>query len=177
MERVLAMATQALKHFGKTLAMQFWDLNSICNEKTKTVAEVWVDEEIRLTFRRVFSDVMMIKWEELKSVIEQVVLNDDTDALVWGYESSRVLSSKSCYAIIGYRVVTHVFIPSIWKVGVPPKIQLFLWLPSHNKLATVDNLNKKGFKKPEQCCFCCENESIIHLFFECGVAKAIWGVC
>jgi hypothetical protein len=51
---------------------------------------------------------------------------------------------------------------------------LFLWLLSHNKLATIDNLNKKGLKKPEQCCFCCEKESITHLFFECAIAKAIW---
>jgi hypothetical protein len=37
-----------------------------------------------------------------------------------------------------------VFIPAIWKVVVPPKVQLFLWLLSHNKLATVDNLKKRG---------------------------------
>jgi hypothetical protein len=87
--------------FGTTpLVVQFWDLYSICNEKTKTVVEVWVHEEIKLTFRRVFSDDTMNRWEDLKSVVEQIVLNDDTDALVWGYESSGVYSSKSCYAII-----------------------------------------------------------------------------
>jgi hypothetical protein len=45
---------------------------------------------------------------------------------------------------------------------------------SHSKLATVDNLNKRGLNKPVQCCFCNENESINHLFFECMIAKAIW---
>jgi hypothetical protein len=49
---------------------------------------------------------------------------------------------------------------------------------SHNKLATVDDLNKGGFSKSEQCSFCAEKESITHLFFECVVAKVIWGyVC
>jgi hypothetical protein len=57
---------------------------------------------------------------------------------------------------------------------VPPKIQLFIWLLAHNKLATVDNLNKKGLDKPVQCCFCTDHESASHLFFECVVAKAIW---
>jgi hypothetical protein len=66
-----------------------------------------------------------------------------------------------------------VYAPTIWNVMVPPRIQLFLWLLAHNKLATVDNLNKKGLDKPVQCCFCAEKESIFHLFFECGVAKAI----
>jgi hypothetical protein len=58
---------------------------------------------------------------------------------------------------------------------VPPKVQLFLWLLSHNKLATVDNLNKKCLAKSDQCCLCSEKESIVHLFFECVVTKAIWG--
>jgi hypothetical protein len=63
-------------------------------------------------------------------------------------------------------------------VGVPPKVQLFLWLLSHNKLAIVDNLKKRGLDRPEQCCFCHEKESIVHLFFECVVSKAIWSyVC
>jgi hypothetical protein len=45
---------------------------------------------------------------------------------------------------------------------------------AHNKLATVDNLNRKGMSKPTQCCFCAENESIDHLFFECVVAREVW---
>jgi hypothetical protein len=59
-------------------------------------------------------------------------------------------------------------------VQVPPKIQLFLWLLSHNKLATVDNLNKKGMNKPVQWCFCEENESIHHLFFEYAMTRVVW---
>jgi hypothetical protein len=47
-----------------------------------------------------------------------------------------------------------MYIPTIWNIGVPPKIQFFLWLLSHNKLATFDNLNRKGTSKPEQCYFC-----------------------
>jgi hypothetical protein len=66
-----------------------------------------------------------------------------------------------------------MYIPTIWNIGVPPKIQLFLWLLSHNKLATFDNLNRKETSKPEQCCFCSENESIRHLFFECAVARVM----
>jgi hypothetical protein len=37
------------------------------------------------------------------------------------------------------------------------------WLMSYNKLATVDNLNKKGLKKKNQRRFCGENESIAYL--------------
>jgi hypothetical protein len=58
---------------------------------------------------------------------------------------------------------------------VPPKIHFFLWILSHNKLAIVENLNKKGLDKTSQCRFCDEHESITHLFFECVVVKAMWG--
>jgi hypothetical protein len=85
------------------LAVQFWKLYSICNEKTETIAEVCVNEEIRLTFRRAFSADMMSRWEDLKFVVEQVVLKDDSDALIWGYNSSGIYSSKSCYVIISNR--------------------------------------------------------------------------
>jgi hypothetical protein len=47
-------------------------------------------------------------------------------------------------------------------------------LLSNNKLATVDDLNKKGMAKPEAFCFCLEKENIAHLFFNCVVARAIW---
>jgi hypothetical protein len=46
---------------------------------------------------------------------------------------------------------------------------------SHNKLATVDNLNKREMSKPVHCQFCGEHESVSHLFFECCVARVICG--
>jgi hypothetical protein len=137
----------------------------------KPLAAVWVGGELRLTFRRAFSNVLMEKWE---LIVEQVSLNEDLNALVWCYEKSGTYSSHSCYSIISYRRVKPVYIPVIWSIVVPPKIHLFLWLVAYNKLATVDNLNKKGLMKNPQCCFCNENESVSHLFFECVVAKVLW---
>jgi hypothetical protein len=161
--------------FGSTpLAVQFWDLFTIYNEKTKTVDEVWVDGELRLTFRRTFSERMLEIWDELMIVVENVVLWNEIDALVWCYNSAGVYSSQSMYVVINYRGVTLVYVPAVWKINVPPKIQFFLWLLSHNKLATIDNLNKRGMSKLVQCQFCAEDENIRHLFFECCVAKVIW---
>jgi hypothetical protein len=42
-----------------SLAVQFWNLYCICNEKTKTLAEVRVNRELRLSIRRTFSIEMM----------------------------------------------------------------------------------------------------------------------
>jgi hypothetical protein len=54
------------------LAVQIWDLYCICNEKTSTLAAVWVRGELRLTFRRNFSNVLMEKWDKLMSIVVQV---------------------------------------------------------------------------------------------------------
>jgi hypothetical protein len=60
--------------------VQFWDLYRLCNEKTKILAEVWVDGELRISFRRTFFDKIMQKWGELVSVVEQVVLSEDANS-------------------------------------------------------------------------------------------------
>jgi hypothetical protein len=47
------------------LAVQIWGLYCICNEKVKSLAEVWVEKELRLTFRRTFSVELRHMWEDL----------------------------------------------------------------------------------------------------------------
>jgi hypothetical protein len=108
--------------------------------------------------------------------MEQVEWNEDLDSLVWCYEKSGVYPTQSYYAVISFRRVTLVYLSAISNIVVPPKIHLVLWLLANNKLAIVDNLNKKGLGKPVQCSFCNEAETINHLFFECVVAKTIWSM-
>jgi hypothetical protein len=150
------------------LAVQFWELYCICNEKTKSIAEVWVEGEMRLSFRRSFSENMLQVWNSLCDVVESLVLNNDSDALVWEYEKSRIYSSQSLYAVISFRGVTYVHIPAIWSIMVPPKIQLFLWLLSHNKLATVDNLNKRGLQNHLNASFLVKMRALFTFSLVCG---------
>jgi hypothetical protein len=105
----------------------------------------------------------MLVWDDMRELVSSLVLNEEPDTPIWNYSSSGIYSSQSCYAIINFRGVTPIYIPAVWNIKVPPKIHLFLWLLSHNKLATVDNLNRKGFTKLESCMFCAEKDSISHL--------------
>jgi len=59
------------------------------------------------------------------------------------------------------------------KVNAPPRVKIFMWLLSHNKLKTKDNLLKRGIEKPKECLFCSEEKTICHLFFGCVVAKLL----
>jgi hypothetical protein len=121
------------------------------------IADIWVDGELRLTFRRNFDDHLFQIWQELLAVVENVELKDETDSLVWCYSQSGVYSVQTFYAIINFRGVKPMFVHAVWSI------------------ATVDNLNKRGTRKSTQCRFCEEDEGINHLFFECVVSKNIWG--
>jgi hypothetical protein len=147
------------------MAVQFWDLYCINNQIGETMDKVWDGQEVKLTFRRNFDSEMLERWFELKEIVSSVVYDQECDALVWAYESKGVYSTQSLYAVINFRGVQPVYIPSVWKINVPPRIQIFLWLLSHNKLMTKDNLLKRGIEKPKECMFCLEEETISHPFF------------
>jgi hypothetical protein len=107
------------------LAGQFWNIYSICNEKSKALAEVWVDGELRLTFRRTFSSKMMLGWHELCAVVGDVSFGGESDTLVWCYTKTGTYTTQSFYAIINYRGITPLYIPTVWSIVVPPKIHMF----------------------------------------------------
>jgi alpha-glucuronidase len=91
-----------------------------------SVANVWDGVEVKLTFRRTFSEEMMERWNELTEIISSVRFNEDSDTLVWQYESKGEYSTQSLYAVINFKGVVPIYIPAVWKLKVPPKVQVFL---------------------------------------------------
>jgi hypothetical protein len=116
----------------------------------------------------------MEQWYALESIAQNIMFSGEPDALVWQYTSSGVYSSSSLYAVISFGGVKSVVFPALWKIIVPPRIHIFLWLIMHNKIMTRDNLKKRNLNKPETCVFCSEPESVQHLFFDCIVARNVW---
>ena len=113
-------------------------------------------------------------WYQLVEVAGSIALCEDFDSLICHLQSKGVYSSSSLYHVINFRGVQPVFIPAVWKLSVPPKIHVFLWLFSYNKLMTRDNQRKRHIIKPLDRVLCFEHETISHLFFECVVAKYAW---
>jgi hypothetical protein len=62
----------------------------------------------------------------------------------------------------------------MWKINVPSRIHIFLWLLANNKTLTMDNLAKRRHVDDTSCLFCNEKESMSHLFFKYCVAKLFW---
>jgi hypothetical protein len=65
------------------MAVHFWELFTICNQIVVIVAEVWDEIEVKLTFRRNFSEYLMQKWYELEEIVMGIRFEGGEDALVW----------------------------------------------------------------------------------------------
>jgi hypothetical protein len=115
-------------------------------------------------------------WYDLVSIVENLVLQDDSDQIIWSFSSNGKYSVQSLYAVINHRGVVPVYVPAVWKLKIPPRVQIFLWLLYKNKTLTRDNLAKRREVLDKTCLFCNEPESVCHLFFECCVANRLWPV-
>jgi hypothetical protein len=119
---------------------------------------------------------MMEMWLEICEIAQYITFSMEEDLLIWKYESKGVYSSKSLYAIINFRGVQPVFLPAVWDLKIPPRVQIFLWLLSQNKIMTRDNLRHRGIQETLKCELCSELESVKHLFFDCLVSRLLWSV-
>jgi hypothetical protein len=118
----------------------------------------------------------MNMWYDLVSIVENLVLQDDSDQIIWSFSSNGKYSVQSLYAVINHRGVVPVYVPAVWKLKIPLRVQIFLWLLYKNKILTRDSLAKRREVSDKTCLFCNEPESVCHLFFECCVVNRLWPV-
>jgi hypothetical protein len=157
-----------------SLSILFWDLYIIVNEQMCVIADVWDGVNLKFTFRRTVSPALFARWLELVALVRTIQLTDCLDQPVWLFHPSGVYSVKSFYGVINNGGVIPVHTPAVWKLHVPPRTHIFLWLLANNKLLTRDNLDKRRVVDDKTCLFCCELETAHHLFFECVVARVLW---
>jgi len=65
---------------------------------------------------------------------------------------------------------------TIWNLKVPNATKMFLWKAINNLLPTKDNLLKRKVMPDKQCLICLrEDESIIHILWNCPSTRDAWG--
>jgi hypothetical protein len=62
-----------------------------------------------------------------------------------------------------------------WKAKLPLKIKIFMWFLKNGVVLTKDNLVKRRWKGCTKCGFCTQQETIQQLFFDCPMARLVWG--
>jgi hypothetical protein len=105
--------------------------------------------------------------------LPKLFFSEEEDQLIYQYESNGVYSPKSLYVVINFRGVQPVYLLVVWDLKIPPRVQIFLWLLSHNKIMTRDNLRYRGIHKPLGCELCSDSESVKHLLLDCLVSKML----
>lgn len=116
----------------------------------------------------------MDAWLEIVQIAESIVFTDEPDAPIWSFNSKGIYSVQSLYAVVNFCGIKPIYPSAVWGLCIPPRVQVFLWLLSKNKLLTRDNLAKRRKVSDKSCLFCSDPESINHIFFECCVVNSIW---
>jgi hypothetical protein len=116
-------------------------------------------------------------WYELVQIAGDIQFTDESDVIIWQFNSSGRYSVQSLYVVVNDRGMRQVFTPVMWKIGVPPRLHIFLWLLANDKILTRNNLATRRHVEDGSCLFCADLEAAAHLMFECCVAKNIWSVC
>jgi zinc-binding in reverse transcriptase len=93
---------------------------------------------------------------------------------VWRWHEQGYFTVKSAYSFLSHSgVLTDI---TLWKICVPEKVKIFLWLLEQNSILTQQNLLKKGRLHLTTCVMCKLQiiEISNHLFLHCTVAHSIW---
>ncbi|KAJ3707957.1 hypothetical protein LUZ61_011662 [Rhynchospora tenuis] len=101
-------------------------------------------------------------------------LTSSPDIVKWDDKEKGEFSTKEMYLSIDDSGVRNDFFKEIWKMKIPLKIKIFLWLLSKRRLLTRMALSARGWDGDKSCVYCGTNESVDHLFFRCTQHRNLW---
>ncbi|KAJ1687022.1 hypothetical protein LUZ63_018412 [Rhynchospora breviuscula] len=139
-----------------------------------SLAEVVSSQGSNLSFNRSLQGVLLQEFQALHILIANTQILHSDDQLVWRWDSKGVFSTHSAYNFLTFRGTLITKANMIWKLKVPYKIRIFIWLMSHNRILTKTNLLKKGWHGDSSCVFCGAEKTNDHIFLLCPFAKSIW---
>ncbi len=112
---------------------------------------------------------------DLREIISSINFEPSPDNIVWRWDKDGRFSVRSAYNFIVFDGVDDNTVRHLWRIKIPPKVKLFLWLATRNRIMTADNLTRRGWVGPSMCCLCgSASETLEHLFFTCSFASEVW---
>jgi hypothetical protein len=138
------------------------------------MAEILGSRPFNISIRRSLVAGNLHDWHDLVLKLSSINLTDSSDCFKWSLNSNGRFTINSMYqAFLDTNVVPNN--TYLWKIKIPLKIKVFLWLLHRETILTKDNLAKRKWNGNVMCC-CDSYETIQQLFFECVLAKFIWRV-
>jgi hypothetical protein len=122
----------------KSLADEYPSLYNIANHKNVTVENVLASNPLNIGFRRTLNGNKWDRWTHLLHRLILVQLTDSEDSFKWKLNISGVFSVKSMYMDLlnGHTVFLKKY---IWKMKVPLKIKIFMWV-LHEKVILTQKI-------------------------------------
>jgi hypothetical protein len=148
-------------------------LYNIVRKKNVSVTQVIITTLLNISFTRALVGDHWDKWLSLVGSIILVHLNDHRDSFIW--TANKKILVKNMYIDLVLKSVTPVDCWT-WKSKIPLKIKILLWYLKNGVVLTKDNLVKRQWKGCIKCCFCTEQETIQHIFFDCPMARLMWEI-
>jgi hypothetical protein len=105
-----------------SLAIQFWELYFILNEKNRIVSELWDGTNLKCTFRRIVDYNLARIWKEIIQLASTITYSDALDEMIWSSNSNVVYSSQSLYKIVNFIGVQYIHTPAIWSLKIPLRV-------------------------------------------------------
>ncbi|KAJ3697089.1 hypothetical protein LUZ61_000794 [Rhynchospora tenuis] len=96
--------------------------------------------------------------------------------LAWKWTPIGLYSSASAYAILADPGLRSPYHTLLWKMKIPPKVKVFLWVALLDRVLTQHNLLLRNWPTISSC-KCCSHgiiETTSHLFVQCEYAVQVW---
>ena len=111
------------------------------------------------TFTIPFNDWELQEVGRFLSCIKRFfVVNELEDKLKWEETTDGVFPVKSMYLALSSIPLESFPWLGLWKIGVQPKISIFIWEAIWGKILTCDQLQRSGFTLANRCHLCYEEE-------------------
>ncbi|XP_078158180.1 uncharacterized protein LOC144553861 [Carex rostrata] len=145
---------------------------------------IWAST-LRLLYN--ISDVSQLPQDSLSPFIKQIseLLPFYNSSISWGqpdiganwrWTTSGIFSCASAYRMMHDTGERSIYYNVLWKLKIPPKVRIFLWLMMDNKILTQEVLTIRGCQVQSGCKLCNSSdlETRDHIFWECPYATSIW---
>ena len=103
------------------------------------------------------------------------------DLRVWNDPPTYIFSVKSAYNKLANQIsgVVSGMFEYLWNLKVMPSAQFYVWRALSDRIASKQNLQKRGVLLGDTLCVLCgrEEESTSHVLVSCKVSINVWNMC
>jgi zinc-binding in reverse transcriptase len=137
--------------------------------KDESVADCFASGQWHIRTQGALTEQVRQQLLQLQAQLQDFIPSQEEDTVIWIRHSTGKFSSKSAYPFITGIPAVTTGAQHLWSIPAPPRVQIFIWLKTQNKILTFDNLIKRGWQMTNICYMCrSQEETVRHLFHECS---------